>query len=267
MVLRTAQVVKLEGCLLRRLKNKTVMIFGGYYNDNMQEIVDVASLVTVFLSQGDKFPAVTPESVIHCVFATENRGSLLWTADKLDIDGTFTRKMIKYLDSYAYGNPCKHALKFQNGIYTLEGETDLERLLSIKTWEEIDEVIARGSEKRNANKRVAEQRLQSAMNMIITVPTGRYSFKVSFGDTPILDTTMLLAKHSIGGLGMLIRYNYHGNRTLITVRRNELSNIDVGKLMAEWIGGGGSPIYGGGSLEGILSPHQIAEATCSHIIQ
>lgn len=246
-VIQTPPLTEFTPELLEKIRGKNVLIAGGYYNKSMKPILEAAKSVFVFYNSSDE-----PAREEHKFYQIEHAdGFATWTANKVGIDASdFHFKIAKYLDDYQYGYPSEEALCFQNGVYVIDKSTDYEKLMSIGN---IEQVIEAGRQKRISNMRIAEQRLKGALEFSVLVdkPCGALT---AIGDSPIVDTCLLLAEKSKGGIGFLFRYDLAKNKTFISCRVNEQSGLDAGKIMQKLVGGGGSKPMGGGSIDGLIFP-------------
>jgi hypothetical protein len=204
--------------------------------------------VTVFLNSSDPIP----DAWINPIRASENKGFLSWVLQE-KIKTPVLLQIGEYLDSYLYGWPTEEALAFQNGVYTLTGNSNLEKILQVQTQEDIAEVIEKGKIKRNANKEIAAGRVRDAT----TIMYQGVQVLVGFGDSPIVDTCIALAEKAPSGIGILFRYNLKDKRTFISVRVTEGNSLRAGDIAQVLIGGGGSHSMGGGSTDGLIFPEEL----------
>lgn len=250
-LLVTAPVTQMTSDLLDKISGKRILIVGGYYSSNMSAILDAAKEVTVFYNSSDVDELVKGYQFITSV---EFTGFLTWTVQQLNIQEPYILRMSKYLDEYLYGYPSDEAMCFQNGVYVIDKDNDLDKILTIKSNDDISPVIVKGREKRINNRRVAEQRLKTSKQLTFKAGDEIYTCLCSIGDTPIVDTCLLLAEKSNTGIGVLFRYDINTSKTFISCRTTLDSGIDAGLLMKKWIHGGGSKPMGGGSVSGLHFP-------------
>ena len=248
-VLTTDPVVKMTESYLEQITGKRVLLVGGYYRDNMDPIVERAKSVFIFFNTSDD---VQPNS--ECVIAKEGVGFLMWTVKKLNIVDVVTNHIAQYLDEYLYGYPSDESLCFQNGVYVIQQPTEVEKILTVKTEDDITRVLEQGRIKRINNLRIAIIRLGNATEIAFTLRGVSHSALVVIGDTPIVDTCLLLAEKSQGGLGIMFRYDLEKKRTMISARATKESGIDAGQLMKALVKGGGSKPMGGGSVDELVFP-------------
>jgi hypothetical protein len=258
-VLYTKAQVSLSESEMESIRGANVLIVGGYYRDHMPEIIAAAAKVWVFHNNSDEqmegYETLLPRS------ATEGFASFALqsiTSEGVSLDNVETLKeVVGHLDSYLYGWPSEEAMCFQNGVYLIDKPTDLEKLLTIKTIQDVNSTMQNGRLKRRANLRIAEQRLKwaRAFNIAYGAKTlSIYSVLVGFGDSPVVDTCRLLAEKSADGIGILVRYNLEAERTFFSVGTTERSSHDAGEIAKVLFDGGGSQPMGGGSLAGIINP-------------
>lgn len=256
-VLQTDAQVSLKEYELEIIRDKKILIVGGYYTNSMKSIKEVASSGCVFLNEGDAIP---PAATNWDVVLSPVIGRGFATVALTQIDKRFhtevNLKIVNYLDQYLYGWPSNEAMAFQNGIYLIDCETDLEKLLTIRTEKDVEDTIANGETKRRANFRIAQQRFDTAIPCKIALPNDlKLTALLAIGDSPIVDTCAVLAEHSENGVGILMRYDLKRNRTLISVRVRDNTCVraaDVASSLCQ--GGGGSHAMGGGSIEGFQRP-------------
>jgi len=253
-IMVTSPITKLTEDDLLKIKDKKILIVGGYYRENMEPIVKSAKEVSVFYNNSD-IDGLTVDYTYYT--SRELTGFLTWTVNQLALTEPYILQMAQYLDEYLYGYPTEQALCFQNGVYILEGNNDLDKILKVKSLSDIEQTIIKGREKRVNNLRVAQSRLKLAKEYTITFNGCCYEVLIGIGDTPIVDTCLLLAEKSKMGIGMLLRYDFNLNRTYVSTRTTENSGIDAGNLMKLLIKGGGSKPMGGGSVEGLYFPDQL----------
>lgn len=252
----TENITEFTPEMLTTIKDKNILIIGGYYRENIKEITRSATMTTVFYNSSD-FPEFLKNGSpsYSIIIGTEHRGFLSWVIRYLHIKEDYIRLMGRYLDEYLYGYPSEESLRFQQGVYSIQRETDLEKILTIKSVADVEDAIEVGSIKRFSNLRHAKQRLTTAYVYPIRYDGRLISATVSIGDSPIVDTCILLAEHT--GVGILFRYDLRNNKTFVSCRTTEKSDIDAGKLMKQFIGGGGSYVMGGGSVDGLKFPHEL----------
>lgn len=142
--------------------------------------------------------------------------------------------MARYLDDYLYGYPSEESLCFQNGLYAIDKDDDLDKILTIKSNEDINAIIAKGREKRINNRRISGQRLKCVKQLTFKAGDETYS---ALGDTPVVDTCLLLADKSPSGIGMLFRYDINTGKTSISTRTTKESEVDAGLLMKNLVEG------------------------------
>ena len=249
-VVQTPALTEMGPELLEKIRGRSILIVGGYYSSSMDPIIASASKVAVFYNQSDSVPAVP-----HKFYSSGDwKGFCFWTIGWLSIQDPVVQKIAFYLDEYLYSDPSDEALRFQNGIYVIDRPTDLEKLLTIKTEDDMEATMAKGKEKRVSNLRIAEQRLKAGKLITFKVLEQEYTAMVSIGDSPIVDTCLLLAKNSPSGMGILFRYDLASEKTLLSTRVLRTSGLDAGKLMKSLINGGGSKLMGGGSITGLKFP-------------
>ena len=253
-IITTPPLVKLDESVLEKITGKNVLIVGRYYRNNMDEIVKVAKDVSVFFNESDELPKACNYA---CFKASKGQGFTTWTLDQTNYDEEHQHvaKIAEYLDEYLYGFPSEEALCFQNGVYTIDKPTDLEKILTIQGSEDIKSTILRGKQKRTSNLRIAEQRAKCAAMFLFTLDDGdQFEALVTIGDSPIVDTCILLSEMSPTGIGMSFRYDVKNGKTLISMRVTKESGLDAGLLMSKYIGGGGSQAMGGGSISFLVFP-------------
>lgn len=256
-VVQTDNLVSPTNGLLESVRDKNVLIVGGYYRGHLNLFKEVAKTLTVFYNTSDN-----PDTVDHIVikanfgegFATYavsivDATNILFDAPRVFGDRKqHVLKIATYLDEYLYGFPSEASLEFQNGVYTLPLSTDTENLsLVLYGAHSIESVLDRGREKRKINKMVAQARLDNCR----TFKLWDLDVQVAIGGTPIVDSCILLAEKT--GVGMLVRYDQEKQRTLVSCGVTESSGLDAGKIMAKFVNGGGSRGMGGGSVSGLLT--------------
>lgn len=238
-ILATPPITEMSKDLLQKISGRAILIVGGYFRQNMDAINKSAKSVFVYESE-------------------EKDSFISWTIDALSkvIPNPITFKICQFLEEYLYGDPSEDSLNFQNGIYCLDGRTDQEKLESIQDMADIRRVLEKGSERRIANKRTAEHRLTTAVPITIKLDGSEYKALVAIGDSPIVDTCIVLAQNSPDGFGILYRYDLFANKTFMTCRSTTTSKVHAGKYAQEWSGGsgGGTKICGGASITGLVFP-------------
>ncbi len=235
-LLKTEPITKMDDDLLDKIEGKHILIVGGYYRNNMEPILKAAKTVKVFDS---------------------TTGFLTWTVEQLEIKDETILTMARYIDNYQYGYPSEEALCFQNGVYCIDKDTDLDKILTIKSLDDINLVLINGKTKRISNLRLAEQRLKCSKQLSLKIEDQTYNVLVGIGDSPVVDTCLLLANKSSNGIGMLFRYDLLNNKTFISTRTTEMSEVNAGVLMKKLIGGDGTKSMGGGSIQGLFFPEQL----------
>jgi hypothetical protein len=250
----TSALTEMTPDQLEKIRNKNILIVGGYFKSNMKPILAEAKEVTVFFNTSD----LDDQQPDHKFITAEPlSGFLSWTIQQLGIVESCTVQIAKYLDEYLYGYPSEESLCFQNGVYTIDKPSDLERLLTIQSNKDIESTIAKGKKKRVANLRIAQQRLEASKQFIVYFDGKPYPATVAIGDSPIVDSCILLAQQT--GIGILFRYNLAAKKTFLSCRTTKESGIDAGHLMKQLVNGGGSVPMGGGSINELLLPHQLLQ--------
>lgn len=253
-LLLTPPITQMDQDLLEKIKGKNVLVVGGYYRENMEQIVASGKSVSVFYNSSD---SVIVAEGYKALLGTEYWGFVTWTAGVLTIQEDHVLKMAKYLDEYLYGYPSEKAMCFQNGVYVVDQDNDLDKLLTIKSNEDVETTISKGKEKLVANRRIADQRLKCAKSLTFKAGGDTYTALVSIGDSPVVDTCLLLAEKASSGIGMLFRYDLSTGKTFISTRTTKESGVDAGILMKKLVRGGGSKPMGGGSISGLFFPEQL----------
>ena len=252
--LTTPPLTQMEKADLAVIRDKNILIVGGYYRDNMEPIVEAAKEVTVFYNSSDVIRNVPPHELLTPL---EFTGFLTWTIEQLSIEDEHILLIGRYLDEYLYGYPSDESLYFQKGVYTIDKDTDLNKLLTIRCVEDMVNILVKGQEKTIGDRRIAEQRCKSAKEFTFELEGKSYSALVTIGDSPIVETCLLLAKKSSSGVGMLFRYDISTGKTFISTRSTKESGIDAGVLMNKLVKGGGSKVMGGGSISKLVFPDQL----------
>jgi hypothetical protein len=229
--------------ILMKVTGQHIMIIGGYYTGNLLPFISHAKSVTVFYNESDN----SDDNDHIRLSARQGIGFASYVAEKLSLLPHM--KIAQLLDEYNCGFPSEDTLNFQNGIYTLGDETnsDTERLmLVVRGVHTIEDVIKRGMEKRKQNLLIANDRLNKSEECTIC---GKQVL-VAYGGSPIVDSCIVLSKKT--GIGMLMRHDKQTNITLFSCRVTQESGYNAGDIMNKFIGGGGSRLMGGGSVEGIF---------------
>lgn len=250
----TGQITSFTDEMLEKVKGKKVLIVGNYYSDNMLPILKTTSDLTVFLNSSDKM-----NNDFECVQAERGKGILTWILSKFPAlsNDKVIWTISFYLEKYIYGWPCGNSIYFQYGIYTRNGSNDLERILDIKSMDDVVKTIATGQQVKPSLERIVKSRMDSSrvckwrdMDVIVT-----------FGDNPIVETCIELAKASPNGIGFLFRYNFKTCVTYFSCRVTEESGLDAGYLASEFAKesgmdatGGGGIAMGGGSIKCLTFP-------------
>lgn len=250
-VITTPPIVMMKEEHLEQIKDKKVLIISGYYRDNMKPIIESAKSVCVFFNTSDD---PDPNCGYQIMKAQEGSGFLAWTLDQLAIKDEVVHRIATYLDEYLYGYPSEESLCFQNGVYVIDKNTDIEKILTIQSLQNIEDIIKKGKEKHINNLRIAEQRLKCSVLISFRVNNETYHAQVAIGDTPIIDSCLLLAEKSKSGLGIMFRYDILNRKTLISARATKESNINAGMVMNALVKGGGSKPMGGGSMSELVFP-------------
>ncbi len=233
------------------IKNKNILIVGGYYHDNMEPITASAKKVTVFCNSSDasELKQVNYEIII----AKEGKGFLTWTIDQLKITDPVTYGIIGHLDDYMYGFPSSADIYFQAGLHAINLPTNLDKLLTIKTLEDIIKTCEYGKTL-PSNKETAQKRLDTAVEVELSYDEKKYGALVAVGDTHLVETCMLLAERSKSGVGILLRYDLKHGRTFFSCRVTKESSLDAGLIMFKLFKGGGSKSNGGASVDSLFLP-------------
>src|SRR3972149_7826399 len=177
-----------------------VMVVGGYYRGHLDKIVADAGTVTVIYNSSDVPEDGIDFKISHNGFASYAVSKMDCTADEITI--------ATLLDEYSLGLPSTASLNFQQGIHTLEGLSNQEKLLKIIEKQiSIAEVIERGRTRRAESSSIIDDRVSSAKIFVID----GNEVSVSVGNTSIVESCVKLAQRT--GIGMLVRYNEEQDRT------------------------------------------------------
>jgi hypothetical protein len=250
-IMVTDAVTEMNNSMLEEIKDKDVLIVGGYYKNNMKPIIYAAKNLTIFYNNSDKY---NQSNDYIALVADKNKGFASWTVEQLKISDDYILRIADYLDQYLYGHPSEEALCFQNGVYMLNGVTDLEKIKTIKNHEDIENAIEKGREKRINNLRIAKNRADWSTELPLKFNNNVYNVCVAIGDSPIVDTCIVLADRSSSGIGLLLRYDLKSKRTYLSARVKHGVEVNMGEFMHSLVGGGGSYVMGGGSVSGFVSP-------------
>lgn len=153
-MLMTPALTEMDQTFLEKIKDKRILIVGGYYRENMKPILEAVKEITVFYNSSD---ADGISDDYNHFISVEFTGFLSWTVEQLKIEEKYILKIAQYLDEYLYGYPSEEALRFQNGLYTIQKENVLDKILTVKSLEDIEATIIKGKE-----IRIAEQRMKCA---------------------------------------------------------------------------------------------------------
>jgi hypothetical protein len=254
----TDPITKMDDTGRERIVGKNVLIYGGYYRENHLDIVTRAKSVTCVVQEDEESKDwIETVRLIHACPCD-------WTIKTIMQNETGTSTIKKHhieignhLDNYLYKYPSEDDLNFQNGVYTIDGPTDLDKVKQINTMEDIAYCVVRGKEKRKQNDRIARSRFARSILAKKKFGDSTIEVRISEGDSPIVDTCILLAQHSPDGVGILARHDYKLKKTLLSICCLEASGMKASRIAKEWIGGGGSPFMGGGSREGLFFFHEM----------
>lgn len=307
-VIKTGQITKMDESMLEKIKDKNILIVGGYYKDNMDDIYKVVKNVEVFYNTSDflvtgdlsvddsrivighnhtrykqdkKEYEMNPYTFTNTT-TSESNHNIIYVAGNLTGFCTFTLKylremmpitlkynniflnMVEYFDSIMYGFSSDEALCFQYGFYGFlpEAKDDVFVKFSYirQRPELLDTLMEDGKKKRNDNLMVAKTRLACSTEMKVIYNDKSYQIRVAIGDSPIIDSCILLAEHSPDGIGCLIRFDLaegKKGKTLFSIRKTAKADslLDMAQFIKHVFGcGGGSDVQAGGSKDGLYFP-------------
>jgi hypothetical protein len=208
-----------------------VLIYGGYYRENHENIVKSAKSVARVV-QEDEESKDWSESVeliraCPCEWTIKNDERKYGTDNKIE---QHHDEIGRHLDNYLYRYPSENDLNFQNGVYVIDAPTDLDKVKKITSMNDIANCIEQGKEKRQQNERIAQQRL--ARSTVIQKKFGDDILEIciSEGDSPIVDTCFLLAKNSKSKVGALFRHDCSLDKTFLSVYCLEESGRKASKI-------------------------------------
>lgn len=256
-VIHTRAITKMGEEMLGTLKDKNVIIYGGYYRHSHKEILNVAKSVCCIV-QNERLQNWDPHVFLFHDFACA------WTIDRIrkmvSFDGCITDKQVKIgdmLDEYMYNYPGEEAMNFQNGLYLIDAPNDLEKLKRVETEDKIAHCIEEGRKKRLNNFMLAQERVKKAILLTKKIGGEHITMLISEGDSPIVDTCNALAKASPSGIGALVRHDYHLERTYVSICATRDSGMEASTIARDWVNGGGSKFMGGGSIDGLAFPRDL----------
>jgi len=240
-----------DATFLRQAQGKTILLVGAYFKHELPAVIKVAKHVTVFYNTSDVAADEKDAGGSYtAVQATPDTGFATWVCNQLKVeDKSYLREMAERIDRYLYGFPSDDDCCFQNGVYVSAGATDLEKLALIRNSDDIVRTIAAGRQKRLANLAIAQARLKTATKLEIPYGDKTYTALAASGDSPIVDSCIVLADHSPSGIGLLVRHDYVARKTLLSMRVTSASKLDAGAIMRDLFGGGGSMPMGGATIE------------------
>lgn len=260
-VMQTQAQTALTAGQLEDIRDKRVLIAGGYYRGAMSPILDVARRVTVFLNSSDHLEPHPKLEVLRASIDSNAFGFASFCVAACQADGREPTapnypaptgdvpRVARFLDEYLFGNPSEEALCFQNGVYTIDRPTDAEKIRTLLTPADVDRCVANGRPKRVSNLRIAEQRYKATVTISFRYGERDVRAVLGVGDSPIVDTCLFFAQKA--DVGMLFRFDVSQRRTFVSAISNAASNLDAGKLISDLFGGGGSFFMGGGSFQGL----------------
>lgn len=239
------------------IRGRRVIVYGGYYRDSMDTLLQEAEKVVVILQpeEEEKSTEIETKSGLDTIYSSPSK----WTLSYLESQGCQVLEHIKlignYLDEYLTEYPSEETMNFQNGLYTIDKQTDMEKIKELNTTEDILQCIENGKKKRISNIRTAQIRVDQAK--VYYIRDIDLSVLVTEGDSPIVDTCFLLAKSSPSGVGILFRHNYKLGRTYVSICAIERSGKSASVIARQVAKGGGSKFMGGGSWDTLIFPSEI----------
>jgi len=245
-VIKTSNVDSFDNDLIEKLQDKDVLFVGGYFRNNFDQIKDKVKSLTVFLNTSDK------EINYDMIRADSLKGFVSWVCSKFEFDD-YINRMAGYLDSYLYGHISDDSVDFQNGVYAREGQTNNDKILSIKSMNDVEETLKFGKPFTEKKKKIAEERYAESK----IVNWKNYQIIIGHVPSEIVLTCQYFAEKSPSGIGMGWRYDEKTNRTLVSCRVTDKPGLDAGILMNEFISGGGSKVMAGGGKPGKLTVEEL----------
>lgn len=240
-------------------KYRYLLIIGGYFSGSYDALQD-KTLVTVFSNSSDDIVDVENRTNFQNIQYDPKlfSGFLSWVIQKLKITDTQIITFSNYMDTYAYGYPDNDAICFVNGLYSQEGKTLLDKVLTAYSSNKVEEIIECGKIKREINLLTAKARF--GYSKMIELPYKGQILKVRYGvgDSPIVDTLLYFLNQDIYKFNgssdidaaLLLRYLPSEGSTCFSIRTRK--GLDAGNIAKElWNGGGGIPA-GGARMRGIL---------------
>lgn len=259
-VITTEHITEMDSNLLSRIKGKNVLLVGGYYRNNMDSIRQAAKNVFVFLNSSDM--ESQREFFKEKEILRNTKGFLSFVLTFVTDKDPVKEAIAEYLDDCLYSSyPNEISLHFKNGVYAIQGNSDLEKIQTIKTLQDVEKTIEQGKKKREDNLFFAKGRLSRSKIYLVMYEEDIYQVRASIGDTAIEDSCRVLAENSPNGLGFLFRYDLSRKpqETHITCASTKSCKISAGALMNFLVGGGGSKAIGGGSVDSLVFPDQFFE--------
>ena len=292
-VIVTDPLTKMDEKTLEKIQDKNILIVGGYYKDNMDEIYARAKSVEVFYNNDDlQFqstdkgkvtlyktnPGTTNLSIISyrlfdeknkykyilesdtqdtknnvIYVADEHTGFATYSIETLGIEQECYKIMATRFDSYLYGFPSEKTLMFQYGFYSLEMKEDMDKFKAItENPNLIENILLIGQKTRLVNATITKQRLENSTEVAVDYQGKEYKMRIAVGDSPIVDSCILLADNATDGIGCLIRFNLQTKKIFYSIRKSAKAdpNLKMGDFIREVFGcGGGSKIQAGGAKD------------------
>jgi hypothetical protein len=201
----------------------------------------------------------------RCSVRTLNGDDML-TPDEISRRPALDLRIAELLDGYLSGAYTEENCNLQHAIYNItEGDNVVKSLALLQTCRNentLTELIKSGRALREPLIRQAEAVAKTANSVVWRGLEIRYACAPS----PIVESTMQLAKQSRDGLGLLIRYNYTpqpsktAKHTLISLHSS--GQHDAAQIAEALAGGGGSAHSAGGGINVILTPEDLFRQAC-----
>jgi len=275
-------IVNYLSCTLGLGKVSQIVVLGGYFGNRLEGLSKFISddCHVVVIRGSDDGPECVPAAPIRTLSPTEKLEGPMHLAFKYFcvfmsvMADPVKAKIIGLLSQYHYGAADAQSLAFHYGLRRGEDETvHLQNLLALSSLEEIARCTADGEERRTQNAPTVAARCKQALEMTIS------GLRVlsAFGDSPILDTLMELARQSPSGVAILLRYNFVQGKTFASVMSSGLGGVEgldapsAAKVLRcalenakrgllrqgpapVHVSGGGSAYLAGGNIDSLLFP-------------
>jgi hypothetical protein len=276
-VIQTGQLTELPQCTLNAISGNNTLILGGYYRKSIgiiRNAVGISAELMVICNDSNPHEWAiqgTPcASAIRMIYSFIRKEDESKEQSELDLNSIIPgineaeHIIANRFDDYLEGSYTEECLNLKCAVYNLPGCNLWEQcrylLSNCNNLQDLQGLIQSG-------QKLQEPIMRQAKSI---AETGNYLYfngleiYYACAPTPIAEATMVLARKSKDGIGLLIRYNYNPldkdenpntKQTFISIFSSGKHRAD--EIANKIVGGVGNAHTAGGGVADVLTPEQL----------